>query len=675
MRLLILGGNKFLGKELVRQALAQNHTLTIISLDSPEFPNEVDWINVNRNNYNDLKFALEGKEFDCVIDNIAYNRGQVIQLLSILKDKTKRYVLTSTIDTYHGKTELRPADEDLDQNLNTEGFGTAGWENYVVGKRTLEKELRGDPSNIEKVIVRPCNVVGPDDNVMRGGFARGLYYPAKVIDNGPVVIYHTDTEVFSLVYVKDVASALLLVATHPDAANQTFNIAGDTVWTTGSYLQKLIDVSGSKSKIIRLPQKALIESGLLADSSSVWPTTYGFISHLHKLSLFDNSRLKALGWQPSSDDEMTGSLFENIDGIKHVQELIKDKRELEIKLGQQHIEDYSTFIEGRCDARLSNVAIGTHRGENTDDTDDQYRLSITESILRKINVVDTAINYRNGRSERVVGEVVRNLINENHIKRNDVFIITKGGYINKPCGFPLLNTNEINNGNSVRSCYLKWSLNESYKNLKLKTIDLFLIHNPEIALNYLSKHEFYRTLIDNFAMLEHEVDRGRIASYGLATWAGLISRPNAPTYLDLNQVLECAKIAAGSKEHHLTSIELPLNVIRHFALTRTNQNLNGNLVTVMEFARAKGLKVFTSNSALYGESSEDIESRLQLNSPLSIPEQNILFAKSIPGVTSAIVGMRRLENVESAVRVLGTNYIDSQKLDSIIKLCKFKTKE
>jgi hypothetical protein len=34
-----------------------------------------------------------------------------------------------------------------------------------------------------------------------------------------------------------------------------------------------------------------------------------------------------------------------------------------------------------------------------------------------------------------------------------------------------------------------------------------------------------------------------------------------------------------------------------------------------------------------------------------------------------------LENVESAVRVLGTNYIDSQKLDSIIKLCKFKTKE
>jgi aryl-alcohol dehydrogenase-like predicted oxidoreductase len=78
---------------------------------------------------------------------------------------------------------------------------------------------------------------------------------------------------------------------------------------------------------------------------------------------------------------------------------------------------------------------------------------------------------------------------------------------------------------------------------------------------------------------------------------------------------------------------------------------------------------------LYGESSEDIKCRLQLDSPLTIPEQNLLFAKSIPGVTSAIVGMRRLENVESAVRVLGTNNINNQKLDSIIKLCKFKTKE
>jgi nucleoside-diphosphate-sugar epimerase len=77
MRLLILGGNKFLGKELVRQALQQNHELTIISLDSPEFPNEVDWINVNRNNYDDLRFALEGKEFDCIIDNIAYRISNI----------------------------------------------------------------------------------------------------------------------------------------------------------------------------------------------------------------------------------------------------------------------------------------------------------------------------------------------------------------------------------------------------------------------------------------------------------------------------------------------------------------------------------------------------------------------------------------------------------------------
>jgi aryl-alcohol dehydrogenase-like predicted oxidoreductase len=78
---------------------------------------------------------------------------------------------------------------------------------------------------------------------------------------------------------------------------------------------------------------------------------------------------------------------------------------------------------------------------------------------------------------------------------------------------------------------------------------------------------------------------------------------------------------------------------------------------------------------LYGESSEDIKCRLQLDSPLTIPEQNLLFAKSIPGVTSAIVGMRRLENVESAKRVLDSNNIDHEKIKNIINLCKFKTKD
>lgn len=675
MRLLILGGNKFLGKELVKQALNQNHEITIISIDPPEDPSLVNWININRNNYNDLQIALEGKDFDCVIDNIAYNKGQVSQFLSIIKNKTKRYVLTSTVDTYYMKTELRPADEELDQNLNTEGFGDSRWEKYIFGKRTLEKELREDPSDIEKVIVRPCNVIGPNDNVVRGGFPRGLYYPAKILDHGPVILYHTDTEIFHLVYVKDVAAALLLVAHHPDAANQTYNIAGDTVWSTGSYLQKLIEVTGSKSKIVRLPQQALIDAGLLSDKSEGWFTPYGFFSSLHKIGLFDNSRLKKLGWEPTADNDMLLSLFENTKEISNIQASFKDKRELEIKTGLSYISDASSYIEGRCSSTLSNVAIGTHRGENTDETDDQYRLSITEAILHGINVIDTAINYRNSRSEKVVGEVISNLVNEGKIKRNDVFVITKGGYFNKPCGFPLLSNNELKNNHSARSCFLKWSLNESYKNLKLKTIDLFLIHNPEVSLNIMDKNDFYRNLIEDFVMLEHEVSLGRISSYGIATWAGLLSKPDHSNYIDLTRVLECAKIAAGNKKHNLTSIELPLNVIRHYSFTRKNQNLNGTPVTVMELAREQNLKVFTSNSVLYGNSSEDIECRLPVDLPLTTPEKNLLFAKSIPGVTSAIVGMRRLENIESAKRVLHSNNIDNQTLDRIVKLCKFKTKD
>src|SRR3954454_4709287 len=74
---------------------------------------------------------------------------------------------------------------------------------------------------------------------------------------------------------------------------------------------------------------------------------------------------------------------------------------------------------------LSSLGIGTYLGRDDAATDALYAASVRSALQRGLNVVDTAINYRNQRSERAVGAALR----ESGVARDGVVLCTKGGYI------------------------------------------------------------------------------------------------------------------------------------------------------------------------------------------------------------------------------------------------------
>ena len=74
---------------------------------------------------------------------------------------------------------------------------------------------------------------------------------------------------------------------------------------------------------------------------------------------------------------------------------------------------------------LSSLGIGTYLGRDDAKTDALYAASIRRSLRLGLNVVDTAINYRNQRSERAVGAALR----ENGQQRDGILLCTKGGYL------------------------------------------------------------------------------------------------------------------------------------------------------------------------------------------------------------------------------------------------------
>src|SRR5690349_11494891 len=87
------------------------------------------------------------------------------------------------------------------------------------------------------------------------------------------------------------------------------------------------------------------------------------------------------------------------------------------------------FRPGPGGVLCSSIGLGTYLGEPDDSTDAAYGQALVAAVALGTNVVDTAINYRAQRSERVVGLALATLIAEGELQRDEVVVCTKGGYL------------------------------------------------------------------------------------------------------------------------------------------------------------------------------------------------------------------------------------------------------
>ena len=161
MRLLILGGTKFLGRALVDAALAAGHDVTLFNrgeTNAELFP-ETEKLRGDRTS--DLS-ALEGRTWDAVLDVAGYVPGVVRASAELLRD-SGRYVFVSSVSVYAN------FDEAWDESGPLSELGDApvdelasDYSNYGALKVLCEQEVErvfGDRA----LIVRPGLIVGPHD--------------------------------------------------------------------------------------------------------------------------------------------------------------------------------------------------------------------------------------------------------------------------------------------------------------------------------------------------------------------------------------------------------------------------------------------------------------------------------------------------------------------------------
>jgi aryl-alcohol dehydrogenase-like predicted oxidoreductase len=342
------------------------------------------------------------------------------------------------------------------------------------------------------------------------------------------------------------------------------------------------------------------------------------------------------------------------------------------------VDDFYRDVSG---IPVSSIGMGTYLGECDDAEDHRYEQLLVAGIKHGLNLIDTAINYRCQRSERAVGNAIRQALHDGSASRSEMVICTKAGYVPLEKQPPasrdeykaylaseyfdqgIMSASDIvAGGHCLKPGFLSNQIERSRANLGVDCIDIFYIHNPEQQLDVLSRAAFLQVMRDAFAELEANVADGKIGMYGCATWNAFRVFPANRNYLSLAELVAAAE-DAGGKDHHFRVIQLPVNLAMTEAIRLPSQHDGHTNHSLLEIAQHFGISVIASASLMQSQLTHDLPPAAHSLFPelATDAQRAIAFVRSLP-VAAGLVGMRSLGHLDEnlgSVRVAPTSAIQS----------------
>ena len=258
--------------------------------------------------------------------------------------------------------------------------------------------------------------------------------------------------------------------------------------------------------------------------------------------------------------------------------------------------------------QFSNIGFGCYRVDHR--VEDHYK-AMHKALTSGVSLIDTSSNYSDGRSEILVGNVISDLIAENKLKREDITLVTKGGYIQgqnyklavkkKEQGNPFNDVVEYDEGlwHCISPDFLDDQIERQLQRFDQPEeggyIDVYLLHNPEYYLNWAqhnnveyekAKDEYYLRIKRAFEFLEDKVKENKIKQYGISSNT-FPSNSNKFSFTSLEKVVDIAQKI--NPDNHFKFIQLPFNLIESNAVLEKNQK--HDTITVLELASAYNIQV------------------------------------------------------------------------------------
>lgn len=252
MKVLVIGGTRFVGLRIVRVLAEQGHNITLLNRGKTkaDLPSGVKRLTVDRRNLDEVGQVLESQDFEVVYDITGYQIKNLEPLVAALCGRINHYIFQSTCAVY-APSELLPIRENFP--TVTEVTAPAGEETYALEKLQCEQFLLRmfEEKGFPVTIFRSPVIYGPENWMDE---REGSYF-VRLLQGRRILVPGNGATVLHFVHADDVARAYLVASGQKRALGKIFNIASDEAITIDGYIDTISETMNVKvSKVYVEPQ-------------------------------------------------------------------------------------------------------------------------------------------------------------------------------------------------------------------------------------------------------------------------------------------------------------------------------------------------------------------------------------------------------------------------------------
>ena len=214
MRVLVMGGTRFIGVSLTRLLVEQGHEVVLFNRGNQPAPvPNVGQIHGDRKDAADLKAKLAGESFDAIFDNNGRERSDTQPLVELLGDRVQHFIYVSSAGVYM-KSDQMPHVEGDAVDPNSRHKGKFQTEAYLAEQ------------SVPFTSVRPVYIYGPQNyNDLEAWFFD------RLVRDRPIPIPGNGMALTQWGHVADLAAAMAAILGNSKTIGQIYNISGDRAVT------------------------------------------------------------------------------------------------------------------------------------------------------------------------------------------------------------------------------------------------------------------------------------------------------------------------------------------------------------------------------------------------------------------------------------------------------------
>lgn len=251
MRILVSGGNRYIGLELVRELAAAGHHVTVINSHEVALPDGVERIHADRRQPGAFEAALRDRrdDFDVFFDNTAYTPDDVQPMVDLFRGHLEHYVFTSSQAVYR-RSFVLPIREDFPRHAPEDEDPRKA---YGVGKVRCEDLLLEafQADGFPATCLRVGHTMGPRSPAP----TRDPVFFARLEAGRPVLLPGDGFAVTQLVHINDVARAMLALIGNERVRGEAYNISGTEVASILGVVHLVGRAMGVSPRIVHVPQE------------------------------------------------------------------------------------------------------------------------------------------------------------------------------------------------------------------------------------------------------------------------------------------------------------------------------------------------------------------------------------------------------------------------------------